>query len=334
MNVLLCSVGRRPYLVEWFKRATGSADQVLIADADERSPARSIADGFILAPRVTDKHYEPWLRKTLRERNVGLAVSVNDFELSRWASMPKDEELDVLIRLDAVVQETVEDKLRMAEKLRSTGVSAPDTWLISDVVEGRVSLAPDAQYVVKGRYGSASRGLCFTTSMTLLSDVERSAQEVTDRLGRPVESLDDAMDLLVIQPRILGDEYGVDVVCNFDDEYRTVLARRKLAMRAGETDRAESVSRDLFVETGMLVAEAVPHPGLIDTDVIVDGDGTQWVIDVNPRFGGGYPFSQLAGADVPAAYVDWANGRSESSTCLDYRDGVIAGKYVGVMEIH
>ena len=54
--------------------------------------------------------------------------------------------------------------------------------------------------------------------------------------------------------------------------------------------------------------------GLIDADVIMDEKGQEpYVIDINARFGGGYPFSHLAGADVPRAYVLFAEGRDEEA---------------------
>ena len=113
---------------------------------------------------------------------------------------------------------------------------------------------------------------------------------------------------MIIQERIDGPEYGLDVVCDLHRDYAGVLARRKITMRAGETDRAESVAPGGLADVARRIAEAVPHAGTIDVDVMVAADDTPYVIDVNPRFGGGYPFSHLAGARIPDAYVAWAAG--------------------------
>jgi len=50
------------------------------------------------------------------------------------------------------------------------------------------------------------------------------------------------------------------------------------------------------------------------------------VIDLNPRIGGGYPFSHLAGANVPAALVAWAAGAEPEPSCFDCVPGVAAAR--------
>ena len=81
---------------------------------------------------------------------------------------------------------------------------------------------------------------------------------------------------------------------------------------------------------GAKIAAAIPHVCLIDTYVIDDDDGRLWLIDINPRFGGGYPFSHLAGADAPAAYVRWSRGLYSGASLLEYKSDVVAAKYLGV----
>lgn len=43
----------------------------------------------------------------------------------------------------------------------------------------------------------------------------------------------------------------------------------------------------------------------MDCDVLVTGGGRISVLELNPRFGGGYPYSHVAGANIPAAIVSW-----------------------------
>lgn len=335
MNILLCSVGRRPYLVRWFREAlehNGIAGNVIAADADPFSPARAFADEFISAPIASSDDYIPWLEETLSNKSIGLAISINDFELSKWAVLPREPRFAQLVRLEPNCQKLVEDKLLMSEKLMEFGVPSPKTWsgMDLDAVKGTAS-----KYVTKGRFGSGSRGLRFADSKSLVDAVHSATNEVTDPFG--VLAHDQTVyapeDLLVIQEKITGTEYGLDVVCDLDQRYSGVLARKKIAMRGGETDKAVSVAAEKFDEVAKKIALAIPHQGLIDVDVIVDKDGKVNVIDVNPRFGGGYPFSHLAGARVPSLYVAWAAGLQAQENWINYSLGITSSKYVEAVKV-
>lgn len=335
MNILLSSVGRRPYLVRWFQealKANNLEGKVIAADLDSQSPSRHFADEFVQAPRVSDSAYKDWLAETLKAQDINLAISINDFELSEWAQLDNDQIWEPLVRLEADVQARIEDKFIMSEFFAQSGIATPQTWL--GVTEPEVSSA-EQMFVTKGRFGSASRGLQFTGAAGLAKAVEVATEEVTDRMGQPAlgQTETTPAELVLVQEKIEGTEYGLDVVCDLSGEYSSVLARRKIAMRGGETDRAESVDASQFKALAKSIGQAIPHPGTIDVDVIVDSAGTPYVIDVNPRFGGGYPLSHVVGAQVPNAYVAWAAGLPVSEEWFDYEPGAIAGKYVETVRV-
>lgn len=70
----------------------------------------------------------PWLRDLLLANNIELAVSINDFRLSRWSALPASSEWASLIRLDLLNQSIVEDKVLMNKVLESSGILIPRTW--------------------------------------------------------------------------------------------------------------------------------------------------------------------------------------------------------------
>lgn len=340
LTVLMASGGRRPYLVRWFREAfrrNGVAGRVIVADLDPFSPAAAVADAFVAAPRVADPGYADWLGATLEHESVALAVSINDFELSRWAQLDDRPAFAALVRLDAARQRTIEDKLGVARLLRAAGVESPVTLLASEAralaaTELRARLGAD-EFVVKGRFGSGSRGLGFATAASLPAAISHARREVTHRDGR-LEPNDAAADeLIVVQPRLVGVEHGVDVVADLDGHFATALVRRKIAMRAGETDRAESVDATPYVELARGVTRALGHRGLVDLDVIRSDAGELSVIDINPRFGGGYPLSHVAGADIPGAYVAWLRGATPDPAWLRTRAGTVAAKAVDVLAV-
>lgn len=333
INVLLASAGRRPYLVRWFKAALaelGIDGQVIVVDHDCHAPSRQEADHFLVAPRVADECYAEWLGATLRDQQVALALSINDFELSQWATViPREAPFSPLVRLAAGKQRAVEDKLGMAELLESCGIATPRTVLASAAeLDSPVNREMRDGVVVKGRYGSGSRGLGVVEVAHVEGALLRASGEVTDETGRPAADLDQAKRLTVLQQRIIGQEFGVDVIADLRGEFVGILARRKISMRGGETDRAVSVDPEPFLELGQKITKAVGHSGLIDVDVICDESAKTWVIDINPRFGGGYPFSHLAGANVPKAYIAWAAGLKPQDSWLRSSAGIVSAKYI------
>ena len=335
MNILLSSVGRRPYLVRWFQEAllaNNLEGKVIAADYDIHAPSRQFADQFIQAPAVTEPAYKTWLASAIKAENIDLAVSINDFELSEWAQLDQSAEWAPLVRIDADVQARIEDKFVMTERFFMAGIPTPKSWLGSVPPQ---DLADSQKLITKGRFGSASRGLQFTDQAGIAEAVDIATNAVTDRMGQAAHQQSEIApaELVLVQEMIEGTEYGLDVVCDLNGDYASVLVRRKIAMRGGETDRAESVAPTDFEDIARSIAEAVPHPGTIDVDVIVDAKGTPFVIDVNPRFGGGYPLSHLAGARVPNAYVAWSMGKPVFDEWFEYEAGAVVGKYVEAVRI-
>jgi carbamoyl-phosphate synthase large subunit len=112
---------------------------------------------------------------------------------------------------------------------------------------------------------------------------------------------------VLIQERVSGEEYGLDIINDLSGHYVCTFAKRKLRMRAGQTDRAVTVKDKEIEKLGQLIGEQLGHVGVLDCDLFASDQGYR-VIDLNPRIGGGYPFSHVAGANVPAALISWLNG--------------------------
>lgn len=58
-------------------------------------------------------------------------------------------------------------------------------------------------------------------------------------------------------------------------------------------------------EMGRKIGEALGHVGNLDVDIMQRADGAYCVLELNPRFGGGYPFSYEAGVNMPLAIIKW-----------------------------
>ncbi len=125
----------------------------------------------------------------------------------------------------------------------------------------------------------------------------------------------------MIQQFVSGEEYGYDIFCDSDFKPVSVFCKRKLAMRAGETDKAVSVNEKKLLDLGVRIAQAFPVFGPADVDVKTGKNGPM-LLEINPRFGGGYPCSHLCGADFPAKLVAICKGQKLIPDIGDYPAGV------------
>ncbi len=65
----------------------------------------------------------------------------------------------------------------------------------------------------------------------------------------------------------------------------------------------------------MKLGENLHHIGNLDVDVF-EKDGKYYVLELNPRFGGGFPFSYEAGVNFPKAIIEWLKGNDIDDSML------------------
>jgi carbamoyl-phosphate synthase large subunit len=335
MNVMLTCAGRRNYLVQYFREALGNRGQVFAADASPDAPALQEAHEGFLLPLVSEPNYFDDLLVLCQEREVRLLVPLNDLELPLLAR-ERDRFLEIgtlpVVSSPAVI-DTCFDKWFTSQFLENSGILSPRSYLsipeaLQDIGRGIVAYP----LVVKPRWGSASIGIQYAEDDDELESAYFSAKKSIFRtILADVSSVDIDRSVL-IQEKIAGQEYGIDILNELGGRYVTTFVKKKLAMRAGETDRAITVADEELEELGGQIGRTLGHAGNLDCDVILGEDGFR-VLELNPRLGGGYPFSHVAGANVPAALVAWANGEEPDEKWLTARENVASSKYDSLVMI-
>lgn len=335
MNVLLSCVGRRNYLVRYFREVIQGRGRVVAVDASRLAPALQEADrGFVLPP-VQHPDYLNQLLDLCREQQIGLVVPLNDLELPVLARARErflQEGVRVVVSPPEVVTRCF-DKWEMARFLDSRGLPVPKTFVLLEAV--RDTLRRDAltfPVMVKPRWGTASIGLYCPTDETELELAYRLARKQIERSIIAEVSALDPSRCVIIQEFLRGEEYGLDVINDLEGRYVTTLVRRKLGMRAGETDRAVTCHDPELEALGERIGRLLGHVGNLDCDVI-RGPESFGILDMNPRFGGGYPFVHVAGANLPAALIAWATGLEPEPAWLRCRPDVTSCKYDSLLVI-
>lgn len=326
MNILFTCAGRRRYLLKYFREAMGSCGNIIATDMQLSAPALTAADVKIQVPAVYAPDYISKLLKICKEWQIDALISLNDLELPVLAEHKADfESIGVsLIVSDPSVIDVCFDKYKTACWIESLGLKTPKTYVnyekaLSAIHAGELKFP----LILKPRWGSGSIGLEFVDDLEELDIVYKlDCKKVKKSILATISGNE---DYLLIQEVIFGNEYGLDVMNDLRANYRGVSVKQKLAMRSGETDKAVIVNNAKISEIGATIGRMLHHIGNLDVDIL-ERDGEYYVLEMNPRFGGGYPFSHEAGVNLPKAIVAWIKGGDVSNDTFVPKYGVMSSK--------
>lgn len=312
MNILILSAGTRDKVVQYFKKEIGDRGRVVATDCSNLAPAVYDADVFYLVPRITAPDYLDVILDICRKEQITGVFSLIDPELSLLA---KEREKFLAVGTTPVISdydlvETCFDKYRMYQLLQKMQIPTGKCYLDKEefyraVEQGEISYP----VFVKPVRGSAS----------LHINKVKSREEI--------EVLYDLYDDLMIQEYMDGQEYGADVYIDMiSGKCTSVFVKKKIKMRAGETDKSLSFKDEKLFGMIKEFVEACGFRGMIDIDIF-EIDGTYYISEVNPRFGGGYPHAYACGVNMPAAVLCNLEGQENKVSIGDYAENICMMKY-------
>ena len=142
-----------------------------------------------------------------------------------------------------------------------------------------------------------------------------------------LETLFHLYDDLMIQEFMDGQEYGADVYVDMiSGKCTSIFVKKKIKMRAGETDKSVSVKNPELFELIRKFVEKCGFCGMIDIDLFEIG-GVFYISEVNPRFGGGYPHAYACGVNMPSQVLCNLSGRENPVRIGEYKENVCMMKY-------
>ncbi|MCL6266251.1 ATP-grasp domain-containing protein [Flagellimonas myxillae] len=334
-NILFTCAGRRNYLINYFKDALGDNGNIVAVDMQLTAPALVDADIAKKVPGIYDPGYIPALKEIIESENIDAVISLNDLELPILSK--HKAELEALgariIISDPEVISIAFDKWETFTFFQEIGVDTPATYLNLDDALAAIS-AGNLSYpvIVKPRWGSASIAIDIAENE---EELRLAYQLQHIKVKKSILSTASASDMdqsILIQEKIDGEEYGIDILNDLEGNHYNSFVRKKMAMRSGETDKASSVINPEYAEIAKKIAENTKHVGNMDCDFFVKGDKVYY-LEMNPRFGGGYPFSHEAGINTPAIYLAWLNGDSNVDQFNNFKAGLMFSKCDRMMPI-
>jgi len=335
MNLLLTSVGSGICLLSYLKKALNGKGLLHAAAYNYKSPAFQFADASVVSPKPHEDNYIPFLLDYCIENNIDSVIPFADPDL-RPLALNKDlfEKIKVKVLVSDI--ETVLvccDKWLTYNFCLKNNIKAPNTYLsvedaLSDINNNIVSYP----LIVKPRWGHGSL-------YVFEADDEDELKTLFKKTGKNIMSSDFAHeagdqndDIVLIQEKLEGQEYGMDVVNDLDSNYRNSIIKIKYSMRSGSTECGEVIENTALKKFGAFLSDRIRHIGNLDVDLFMEGD-KPYLLEMNPRFGGGSFFSYLAGANIPLAVIKWMNNESVSQEMLKEKYGVISHKYIDAVKV-
>lgn len=327
MHILFTCSGRRNYLLDYFREIEGVG--VISCDASPFAPSLYYSDDHFIVPEVYEPDYVDVLLEEAKKRKIQAIIPLNDLELPIMAEHKhrfEEKNIRVIVSSKQVV-DLCFDKLAtvtFAQHLPDPVKGIPTFFHTDDAIRYQRQ-NPGYGLIIKPRWGTASIGIEYPESeeelVYLFKQVKR---KVMSSFLSKISSTD-IENCVLIQKRIEGQEYGMDVINNLDGLHEGTLVRRKIAMRAGETDKAEMVHDERLFSLGRIIGQKLRHIGNLDCDLFIENNAV-YLLEMNPRFGGGYPFSHEAGANLPQALIEWLSGNPTPPGSFQYKDRYFVAK--------
>jgi carbamoyl-phosphate synthase large subunit len=311
-TVLVSSAGRRVELLRGFRdalAAAGLAGRVLAADRSWYSSAFHEADEGLLVPSCDEDAFVPAVLDLCEKHAVDLIVPTIDPELPVYAAArERFAGAGVTVAVSGPEAVTIAaDKVRTHAWLVETGLPTVRQAGV-DVVRADPPGWP-FPLVVKPRFGSAGIGVAVVHDAAELDVAARAGEVVVQEVAR-------------------GREHTIDLLVDRAGRCVSAVPRRRLEVRAGEVTKAVTVRSSALEDVAARVAERLPGAyGPLTVQVFSDEDGGLAVIEVNARFGGGFPLAREAGADHPRWLVEEVAGLTSTADRGAWRPGLVMLRY-------
>jgi carbamoyl-phosphate synthase large subunit len=312
-NVLISSAGRRVALLESFRhalRCLGLSGEIMAADVSALSAAFQVADRSVMVPPCTSSGFVAAMLEICRDNHISLVVPTIDTELLAYA-----EAREGFAAIGTTVAVSSPAVVRIASDKHQT-----HAWLVgAGIPTVRQASADEVRkhpeewpfpFIVKPAQGSASIGVATVHSATELA-------AAAQREG------------FIAQSIASGVEHTVDVLVDRNGTAVCAVPRRRIEVRAGEVSKGMTVRCLAIIDMATRVCEQLPGSYGPVTIQMFQEPSTEdiRVIEVNPRFGGGFPLAWQAGARFPQWLIEEVLDLPRSADPGSWRDGLVMLRY-------
>lgn len=299
MNVLITSAGQRVSLVRAFKKELSGLypnSKVYTVDFNPFfAPACQVSDGFKSISRVSDENYIQDLLAICKEWDIKIIIPTIDTELlilSNSKNLFIEQGIFPIVSdLDFVKK--CRDKRIMNEFFTNHNIDIPNPISKEE---------PSFPLFIKPYDGSLSKDIFLINAAEELTDYHFSNEKL--------------MFMEYIDPKYY-DEYTIDAYYDKKHQLKCAVPRKRIAVRSGEISKGLTSKNYLVSFLKERLSQLEGALGCLTIQVFHNKATNRVIgIEINPRFGGGYPLSYLAGANFPKwILIEYLENKSIS--CFD-----------------
>lgn len=285
-NIIITSAGQRVALVRDFKETLVrfyAEAKVFTTDMNpELAPAAYVSDGCFEVLRVTDENYISQLLDICKKNEIGMIVPTIDTELLVLAENKKlFNDNDIIVCVSDL------DFIRVCRDKRNTG----------DFLEKhniRVPKAVDKYNPTFPLFAKPYDG-SLSTNLHYIKNAEELTQDILD---------DPKLLFMEYIDKETYKEYTIDMYYGTDNCVKCIVPRERIKIRAGEINKGRTVKCPLMDYIKERLDKIEGCIGCICIQVFFNPLTEDVVgIEINPRFGGGYPQSYAAGGNYPEMLI-------------------------------
>ncbi|WP_379965013.1 ATP-grasp domain-containing protein [Epilithonimonas sp. UC225_85] len=298
-NILITSAGQRVSLVKAFKTELKKKfpdSKVITVDlCPELSPACRISDLYYKICRVSNENYISELLEICRKENIGMIIPTIDTELrilSENKSIFDIENIQLIVSGNGFIKHC-RDKRELNDFFKTYDMRFPQP-----VDKHR----PTFPLFIKPYDGSLSKDIYIIKDATQLTDFHINHPKF--------------MFMEYVDPDFYK-EYTIDCYYNKNNTLSCAVPRQRISVRSGEIHKGITAKNhiiDYLKEKVNMIPGAI---GCITFQLFYNKENDDIIaIEINPRFGGGYPLSYEAGANYPKMLIE----EYFENQVIDYRD--------------
>ncbi len=319
MNILITSAGRRVSLVRAFKKELKvyfPDSKVFTSDMNPKlSAACNVADGYFKMKSVAKPTYIQDLLELCVAHNIKLVVPTIDTELQVLANHKETfaKQGIHLIVSSADFIDKCRDKRKINQFFQQSGIAIPAAIDKHN---------PTFPLFIKPYDGSLSADIFLIRRPEDLTHYHMTNEKLLF-----MEYIDKAEH----------DEFTVDMYYGKDNQVKCIVPRLRIEIRGGEISKGITCKNVVVSYLKEKIGHIPGAIGCLTVQVFLNKNTDQiYGIEINPRFGGGFPLSYQAGANYPGwlireyllnENISYTDNWSKNLLMLRYDDEVLVHNY-------